>query len=128
MQGVPHLLLDPTSTEQQDAEYPRFDYDHWKRNHKSLADFPIQYYQQFFNPLSLENEAAVVGDAHDDLTDIYGELWHGLQALDCDDRIHAINHWRNSYFDHWGHHAASAIYAIDEFFRQHREIGEHMKD
>ena len=52
------------------------------------------------------------------LADIYGDLWHGLQALDRGDGVYAVSYWRESYFQHWGHHASSAIYAIDEFYRK----------
>lgn len=29
-----------------------------------------------------------------------------------------MSYWRESYFQHWGHHAASAIYSIDEYYRR----------
>jgi hypothetical protein len=59
----------------------------------------------------------VVNDLRDDLTDIYGDLWHGLVALDRGDATYAVEHWRESYFYHWSHHALAAIYGIDDYYR-----------
>jgi len=87
------------------------------RNHQRFADFPFQHTARF-SPCDLDEEQPVIGDVHDDLADIYGELWHGLQALDRGDEIYAVRHWRESYFVHWGHHASAAIYAIDEYYRK----------
>ena len=70
-----------------------------------------------FNPLQFENDESIVGDLHDDLAEIYGDLWHGVQGYDAGDTEYAINHWRASYDQHWGNHAAGAIYAIDAYFR-----------
>ena len=60
----------------------------------------------------------MTGDIHDDFADIYGDLWHGLQAFDRGDGVYAVGHWRASYFQHWGHHASLAIYVIDEYYRK----------
>jgi hypothetical protein len=73
-----------------------------------------------FSPCDIEDDDPVTGDVHDDLADIYADLWHGLQALDRGDGVYAVRHWRESYFQHWGHHASSAIYAIDEYYRTSR--------
>ena len=66
----------------------------------------------------MDDEDPVTGDVHDDLSDIYAELWHGLQALDRGDGAYAVSYWRESYFQHWGHHASSAICAIDDHYRR----------
>jgi hypothetical protein len=120
MQGIPYLTV-PEGKEEAVREYPRQDYDKWKLDHKRLADFPFQYYREVFAPCDIvDDEPPVTGDVHDDLADIYGELWHGLQGLDRGDGIYAVRHWRESYFQHWGHHASSALYAIDEYYRTNR--------
>lgn len=71
-----------------------------------------------FDPLVAASESTVVGDVGDDLADIYGELRHGLQAYDAGATIHAVNHWRESYCDHWGHHAVGVVTAIDAYTRR----------
>jgi hypothetical protein len=117
MQGIPYLSVSEPEDESE-REYPRRDYGQWTLDHKHLADFPLQYYREVFAPCDLLNEEpAGTGDAYDDLADIYGELWHGLQALDRGDDIYAVIHWRDSYFQHWGHHASAVIYAVDEYYR-----------
>lgn len=117
MQGIPYLV----SSEQRDEEtpdYPRRDFEGWEADHKRVADFPFQYYRQIFSPCDVDDEPPVIGDIRDDLADIYGDLWHGLQALDRGDVDYAANYWRELYFHHWGHHASAALYAIDEFYRK----------
>jgi uncharacterized protein DUF5063 len=91
---------------------------HWQADHKRFSDFPFQYYRGVFSSCDLDDAAADTGDVHDDLADIYGELWHGLQGLDQGDGVYAAAYWRESYFQHWGHHASSAYYAIDEYYRR----------
>jgi hypothetical protein len=117
MQGIPYLIV-ADDERFDDPEYPRRGHEGWKEDHKRFADFPFQYYRKMFSPCDIEDEAPVGGDVHDDLADIYGDLWHGLQALDKGDGVYAVSHWRDSYFQHWGHHASSAIYAIDEYYRK----------
>ena len=117
MQGVPDLVVADEKRDEE-AEYPYREYEGWKADHKRFSDFPIQYYREVFSPCDLDDEPPVTGDVHDDLADIYGDLWHGLQALDRGDEIYAVRYWRESYFQHWGHHASSAIYAIDEYYRK----------
>ena len=122
MQGVPSLVV--SEDERADVpEFPRREHEGWRVDHKRFSDFPFQYYREVFSPCDLDEEPPVAGDVHDDLADIYGDLWHGLQALDHGDGIYAVSYWRESYFQHWGHHASSAIYAIDEYYRKTR-IGE----
>ena len=116
MQGVPYLVI--PSGQKKGLEYSRRSHEGWQADLKRFSDFPFQYYREVFSPCDLDDEAPVTGDMHDDLADIYGDLWHGLQALDQGDGIYAVRYWRESYFQHWGHHASSAIYAIDEYYRR----------
>jgi len=118
IQGIPYLIS--SSSSQNDGEgYPRRDFEGWKEDHKRLKDFPFQAYRESFNPLDL-NEDSIICDIHDDFADIYGDLWHGLKALELGDGIYAVEHWRESYFTHWGQHATSALHAIDQYFRDNR--------
>ena len=117
MQGVPCLKTNGAD-DSDDIEFPRRGHDGWTKDVARLADLPLQYYRMVFDPLDATDESTVVGDVCDDLADIYGELWHGLQAYDAGATIHAVNHWRDSYRDHWGHHAVGAVSAIDAYTRQ----------
>lgn len=123
MQGVPHLIVSDDLREHE-SQHPRRGYEGWEADYKRLSDFPIQHYREIFSPCVLNDEPPVGGDLHDDLADIYGDLWHGLHALDSGDGIYAVSYWRESYFQHWGHHASSAVYAIDEYYRMMRNGGQ----
>jgi hypothetical protein len=118
VQGIPQLLSSSPSPNDGE-EYPRRGHEGWKVDHPRFKDFPFQYYRECFNPFALKEEP-VIGDIHDDFADIYGDLWHGLQALERGDGVYAIEQWRESYFMHWGQHATSALYALDQYFRDHR--------
>ena len=118
MQGIPYLLS--SGSEESGTEYSERSHEDWKKDHKRFSDFPFQYYRQIFSPCDLDNEEPVTGDVHDDFADIYRELWHGLQALNNGNGTYAVNYWRESYFQHWGHHASAAIYAVDEYCRKLR--------
>ena len=117
MQGVPYLKTHGADDSDQ-VEFPRCGYDGWTKDVARLADLPLQYYRMVLDSLDATTESTGVGDVCDDLADIYGELWHGLQAHDAGATIHAVNHWRDSYRDHWGQHAVGAVSAIDAYFRQ----------
>jgi hypothetical protein len=116
MTSIPYLVASE-SEQQGNQEYPWRSHDEWKATHKCFADFPFQYYRLIFAPLTLDDEVPVIGDIHDDLADIYGELWHGLQALNHNDGVYAVRYWRETYVQHWGHHASAALYALDEHYR-----------
>jgi hypothetical protein len=97
MQGIPELvMLNPKSD--QDPNYPRRTHDQWKADHKRFSDFPFQYYREIFSPCQLDEEPPVTGDVCDDFADIYGDLWHGLQALYQSDTSYALHYWKESYF------------------------------
>jgi len=90
MQGITYLTVSDTE-DANEHEYPRRDYDQWSLDYKRLADFPLQYYREVFALCDLNEEPPVTGDAHDDLADIYGDLWHGLQALNNGDAFTPSN-------------------------------------
>jgi len=117
MQGVPNLVTNGAD-DRGDVEFPRRGHAGWKEDVARIADLPLQYYRVVSNPLDVVDESTVVGDLCDDLADIYGDFWHGLQAYDAGATIYAVNYWRDSYRDHWGRHAVGAVSAIDAYFRQ----------
>ena len=82
MQGVPYLVIQ--AGWEKGSEYPQRGHDGWQADHKRFADFAFHYYREVFSPCGIDDEPPVTGDVHDDLADIYGELWHGLQALDSE--------------------------------------------
>ena len=83
-----------------------------------LSDFPLRLYRLIYAPCDLDDEPPMTSSVHDDLADIYGNIWHGLQALNAGDAAYAFEYWRDFYFYHWGAHASAAIYAIDEYYRK----------
>jgi hypothetical protein len=118
MQGIPYLLS--SGSEESDTEHPQRSHEDWKKDHKRFSDFPFQHYREIFSPCDLDDEEPVTGDVHDDFADIYRDLWHGLQALNGGDGAYAVSYWRESYFQHWGHHASAATYAVDDYYRKAR--------
>jgi hypothetical protein len=114
LQGTPYLIV--SSSQSYGEEYQE---DDLEVDPKRFIDFPFQYYREIFNPLDFSKEP-VVGDISDDFADIYIELRHGLKALELGNGVYAIQHWRESYFIHWGEHATSALRAIDQYFRDNR--------
>lgn len=116
LQGVPNVAA--TGTDSIDTnKILRRGHDGWSADVERLSDLPLQYYRVPFDPLNLDEESTVVGDVCDDLADIYGDLWHGLQAFDAGATIYAVQHWQESYRYHWGQHASRALFAIDAYLR-----------
>ena len=116
MHGVSNLTIDLMNDECA-VEFPHRTYEE-RRDFLRLADLPFQFYQEIFDPFCFEDQSIVTGDLCDDLADIYGELWHGLQAHAAGETIYAVNHWITSCERHWGRHAISAVTAIDAHIRQ----------
>ena len=99
------------------TEYECRGYEQWTDDFKRFADVPVSYYRTLLDPLNIDSEESGIGDVHDDLADIYGDLWHGLQAYNSGDIGYAVAYWRSSYDTHWGPHAAGAFSAIDAYCR-----------
>lgn len=79
---------------------------------KRFADLPFQCYPPFFWP-EIHPQGQFTDNIHEDFAHIYAELRHGLQLLDQGQAEDALQYWRDSYFFHWGHHAAAAVWAIE---------------
>lgn len=106
-------------------DYPRRGHDGWTEDRRRFGDLPFQYYRSVFDPHDFDStDEPVTGDLHDDFADIYGDLWHGLQAHQSGQPHDALAYWVDSYFYHWGHHASSALKAIDEFYRRYQNRSE----
>lgn len=103
-----------------DQEFPRRELADSKLDYANFSDLPFQYYYTAFDPHDFESEdnEPCVGDLTDDLADIYGDLWQGLQASQAGEKEEALRLWIDSYFSHWGQHASSALWAIDDFYRK----------
>ena len=117
MSSIPYLQ-DFRYKGTEDIEAPSRGHEQWKVDHKHFSDLPFQHYQVVFDPHDLDlTETSVMGDLHDDLADILGDLWSGLELHRSGHQVEALSHWIDSYFYHWGHHASSALRALDEFYR-----------
>jgi hypothetical protein len=104
-----------------ESRFPRRGHEGWTQDMERFSDLPFQFYRVVFDPHDFEaTDQPVTGDLHDDLADIYGDLWHGLQAYRSGDPDEAVSLWVDSYFCHWGHHASSALGAIDTYYCANR--------
>ena len=126
---IPHLESFRESTD----ELKGSSFDELKpreETHKRFSDLPFQYYRSVFDPLNLgSTEEIVTGDLHDDLADIYRDLRKGLELHRNGSGVRrALSFWVDSYFSHWGHHALSALSAIDAFYRHEPNRSEQGSD
>ncbi|MDG2125284.1 MAG: DUF5063 domain-containing protein [Verrucomicrobiales bacterium] len=121
MSSVPHLQ-DFRYKGSDEISPPSRSHERWKADHENFSDLPFQYHQVVFDPhdLNLE-ETPVTGDLHDDLADILGDLWSGLELHRSGHKTEALSHWIDSYCYHWGHHASSELRALDEFYRKEQK-------
>ena len=118
MVSIPHLS-EYRTPDGGVADGERRGRDAWDRDHRRFANLPFQYYRSVFDPHDLDAaDEPEVGDLHDDLADIYSDLWSGLQAHRAGDPEGALAIWVDYYFCHWGQHASSALHAIDTHYRQ----------
>ena len=101
----------------EDSDFPTRGHDGWMLDLARFADLPFQYYRVVFDPHDPEaTDEPVMGDLHDDLADIYADLWHGHHEVRVGDFEKAVAIWVDSYFFHWGRHASSAVRAIDTYY------------
>jgi hypothetical protein len=86
----------------------------WNALHRRLAEQfgQINSYSFFFDPYETDSQP-VTASLADDLADIYRYLRTGLMLYGVpDSRNDAIWGWRFGFEDHWGRHAAHALYAL----------------
>ena len=84
----------------------------WKNIYSRFSSLPVNYYSVFFHPTKINEEEPVVGDLADDLADMYRDIKTGLWLYENKHITEAVWSWRNSFQNHWGRHATSALYAL----------------
>lgn len=71
------------------------------------------WYRVMFDPTAMNfEEEPVLGDLHDDLTDIYKDIKQGLLVFELENeqaKAYAIWHLKWNFWNHWADHAADAI-------------------
>ena len=119
MQGIPEILSYRVYALDDEFDDPeRRGFEGWKIDHGRFSDLPFQFYACSFDPIDLDGDSVVTGDLFDDLADVYGELYVGLQASLIGTPDAGLAMIVNSYFDHWGQHASQALNAIDAHYRK----------
>ncbi len=95
-------------TEPTDSDVPSLSPEQRLLVESRLSAFPLQYYWEIFEPLTLAPTDPTCGDIIDDLGDIYCDVKEGLLAYAQDEQA-AVWHWRTTFGLHWGRHATSAL-------------------
>lgn len=90
----------------------------WTQVYQRFGALPFTYYSQCFDPNEPPTEA-VTADLADDLADIWRDLKRGLSLYEAGHIGAAAWEWRQSFWQHWGHHAAGGIYALHMWHSQH---------
>lgn len=83
--------------------------DRWFQRFEQLGEV-LGRADLYWSNLDTTTEAPVsAGSLADDLTDIWRDLRHGLDALDTGSDWHdVVFEWRLSFIAHWGRHAVDA--------------------
>lgn len=102
-----------------DVEYPRLESDVWITKLNQI-EVPFSHYHKHYEPLNLEEGEPSIGMVHDDLADIYADLWQGIQAYEAGDWANAAWIWWHGFLSHWGHHASDLVPVIDDYVRKSR--------
>ena len=71
---------------------------------------PVNEYVEVFDPYA--EEELVAYTLSDDLTEIAGDLVHGLRHFDAGRAEEALWWWQFTYLNHWGNHAGAALRAL----------------
>ena len=88
--------------------------EEWAALHQRLTDQlgDFNNYSFVFDPYD-ERAAPVIGSLADDVADIYRDLRNGLTALRSGHSLGDVAwEWRFGFENHWGRHAAHALYAV----------------
>ncbi|MET9212249.1 MULTISPECIES: DUF5063 domain-containing protein [unclassified Nocardia] len=98
--------VEPTSTAVPDF----ISRDRWFERFERLSEV-LGRTDHYWSNLDLTTEAPVsAGSLADDLTDIWRDLRHGLDALDTGSNWRdVVFEWRLSFIAHWGRHAVDAL-------------------
>ena len=95
-------------------------YEAWFAVYQRFAALPFNYYAQCFDPFEIPAEA-VTADLADDLADTWRDLKRGLLLFKAGHVDSAVWEWRESFWQHWGQHAAGGIYALHAWYSRHGE-------
>jgi hypothetical protein len=71
---------------------------------------PVDEYVEVFDPYG--EEELVAYSLSDDLTEIAGDLLHGLRHFDAGRGEESLWWWQFTYLNHWGNHAGAALRAL----------------
>lgn len=75
----------------------------------------LGFYHDVLNSLDVTADRdRSIGDAIDDLADIYSELLSGLGHLRAGRRREAVADWLEGFRVHWGRHAVGALRAVHD--------------
>ena len=88
-------------------------FDKAKRN---LAPFWGQTYRQVFHPRPTNDDAPLLGDLGDDLTDVYSDIRGSLVLFEAGRTTEAVWQWRFDHETHWGQHAVGALFGIHHLY------------
>ncbi len=86
---------------------------------RRLADLPLQYYSEVFDPLPVPaGDEPLVGDLCDDIRDMYIDIVTGLLRYEDSQPDEAVGHWVFFLWHHWGEHATSAMRVLHAYLAQ----------
>jgi len=71
---------------------------------------PVDEYVEVFDPYA--EEELIAYSLSDDLTEIAGDLMHGLRHFDAGRAEESLWWWQFTYLNHWGNHAGAALRAL----------------
>ncbi len=91
----------------------------WRRVFKRAGNLPFNFYGMLFNPHVIPPEEAGIGDLAGDIADIFRDISKGISLFDQGHKNEAEYNLLSSFCTHWGHHAASAIYALNTWLCEH---------
>lgn len=102
----------PASAASENAPDIDVDIDEWKTICANCARFPLDYYGEIFDPLTMPPKEPVVGSIADDIADIYRDVVTGLRHYHAGRTDEAVWQWTFLFQVHWGEHATGAIRAL----------------
>ena len=112
------LQLPPIFGDEEPFEVPLED---WSRIYKRFGALPFNYYMQCASPQNVPDDVPGVADLADDLADIWRDLKRGLGLFNAGYVSAACWEWRQSFWQHWGNHAAGGIFTLHNWLSQHSQ-------
>ena len=84
----------------------------WQAVYLRCGALPFSDYATVFDPLQSPPGQPVTANLADDLADVYRDLVRGLALYLSGNKAEAEWEWRESFDNHWGRHASSALGAL----------------